>query len=146
VRDKVAGLLLGAVALGYVFAARGFETGFIADPIGPKAFPYAIGMLALVASGALLVRPKAPPRPALDAPARLRALVLAASLALYAVVLDRMGFVLATTLEMAVLVGLFRGSLWKGLLGGLAVSAGFFLVFAYGLSVPLPLGSWFGGR
>ena len=48
----VAGVLCVG-ALGYVWLARGFEAGFIVDPMGPSAFPYAIGTLLLATSAAL---------------------------------------------------------------------------------------------
>ena len=145
-RQKIAALFLGACSVLYLFAARSFETGFIADPIGPRAFPYAIGTLLLASSLALVFTREKEPTARLDSSSRLRALALGTSLALYALVLEPLGFVAATTLEMAALVVLFRGRFLHGLLGGLLLSVGFFLLFAYLLSVPLPLGLGLEGR
>ena len=55
--DRIAGGLLSLIALLYLFEARSFETGFIADPIGPKAFPFVLGAVLVGLSIGLAVRP-----------------------------------------------------------------------------------------
>lgn len=139
-RRKLPAVVLAATAVFYLLEARSFETGFIADPIGPRAFPYGIGTLLLTSSVVLLLVREERSMARLDSSARLRALTLGVSLALYALLLEPLGFMVATTLEMTLLVLLFRGRFLHGLLGALALSALFFFVFAYVLSVPLPLG------
>ena len=48
--DRLAGLVLLLVATFYLFEARRFEAGFIADPIGPRAFPYVLGTILWILS------------------------------------------------------------------------------------------------
>jgi putative tricarboxylic transport membrane protein len=148
VRERVSAIALAVSAGVYLYLARSFETGFIADPIGPKAFPYGIGILAFLSALLLLgAKPKEKREPEpFDGPAVLRALVLTAVLLIYASILETLGFVLATTLAMTALVGLFRGRLVHGLVFGFLLSLLFFSVFTYGLAVPLPFGTVFGGR
>jgi hypothetical protein len=46
---------------------------------------------------------------------------------------------------MTAMVALFRGRILNGLVFGLLIGAGVFLLFGYGLSLPLPLGRLFAG-
>jgi putative tricarboxylic transport membrane protein len=145
-KERVVALVLAVSAAVYLYHARSFETGFIADPIGPKAFPYGIGILTLI-SAVLLLRAKPSETHApVDGPFVLRAVLLSGVLLAYAAVLQTVGFILATTAVMTALVGLFRGRLFQGLVFGLLLSLVFFSVFTYGLAVPLPVGTVFGGR
>lgn len=139
------GASVAALAALYVFEARDFETGFIADPIGPRAFPVGIGVLALLAGLGLFFTGKPEARERMDGPARLRALALAASLFAYTSLLEPIGFIAATTLAMTVLVVLFRGRVLHGVVGGFVTGVAVYFVFGYGLSLPLPLGRIFSG-
>lgn len=131
----VAGVLFIG-ALGYVWLARGFEAGFIADPIGPSAFPYAIGTLLLATSAALGTR-----RPSGEWPRLLwRHGALLAALFVYAAVLDYLGFVVATTMLSTSVVALFSGPTRRGLVVSLLLSVAIFTLFSYVLSIPLPRG------
>lgn len=140
-----AGAILLSFSLLYVVEARGFETGFIADPIGPRAFPVGIGLLGSLVGLALFGLGRAAPVEPLDAPARLRASLLALTLFAYALLLEPLGFILSTLLAMTALVTLFHGRLVNGLLFGLLIGVTFFVLFGYGLSLPLPLGRLFAG-
>lgn len=144
-RFRPEGAVVAVLAVLYVFAAREFRISFIADPIGPRAFPVGIGILALLVGLALFVSREREERTPMDAPARLRASVLAASLLAYAVLLEPLGFIVSTTLETMVLVVLFRGRLLHGFAFGLLTGIALFLLFGYGLSIPLPAGRLFSG-
>jgi putative tricarboxylic transport membrane protein len=138
-------VLLAGTALLYVYEARSFDAGFIADPIGPKAFPYVIGFLALAASALLLREAVEPEVRAIDVPFTLRATLLVLALSGWIWVLDEVGFVLATTVLMGTLVLVFRGPVRPGFAGALLVSAFIYTLFVYAFSIPLPFGSLFGG-
>ncbi len=140
-----AGAILSSFALLYIVAARGFETGFIADPIGPRAFPVGIGLLALLAGLALFLTERGASKEPMDAPARLRASLLGATLFAYALLLEPLGFIVSTLLATTVLVVLFRGRALYGLAFGLVVGVVVFFLFGYGLSLPLPVGRLFAG-
>ena len=144
-RFRPEGAVVAAVALLYLFMAREFRIAFIADPIGPRAFPVGIGILALLAGIALFFSSEGEGEAPLDVFARLRASVLAASLLAYAVLLEPLGFIASTTLETMVLVVLFRGRPLHGLAFGLLTGFALFLLFGYGLSIPLPAGRLFSG-
>jgi putative tricarboxylic transport membrane protein len=131
------------LSLLYVVEARGFETGFIADPIGPRAFPVGIGLLGSLVGVALFFTGRGAPVEPMDAPARLRASLLAMTLFGYALLLEPLGFILSTLLAMTGLVTLFRGRLLIGILFGLLIGVTVFFLFGYGLSLPLPIGRLF---
>jgi putative tricarboxylic transport membrane protein len=137
-------VVVAAVALVYLNEARSFDAGFIADPIGPRAFPFVIGALALAAS-AFLFRQRPEPRELPDGSFVLRAAILVLALTGYVLALDEAGFVLATTLLMTVLVWIFRGRLLPGAAGALLLSFVVYALFVYAFSIPLPFGRLFGG-
>jgi putative tricarboxylic transport membrane protein len=139
------GAILASLALFYLVAAREFETGFIADPIGPRAFPIGIGLLAGLVGVALFFTKEGATAEPMDAPARLRSSLLALVLFAYAFLLEPLGFILSTVLAMTALAGLFRGRVLHGLAFGLLVGVVVFFLFGYALSLPLPVGRLFSG-
>jgi putative tricarboxylic transport membrane protein len=143
VRRNVEGAVLAGVALLYFLQARSFRTGFLADPIGPRAFPFGIGALAfLVGVGIFFAKPLEREAP-LEAPAFLRILVLTVSLLGYALLLEPLGFVLSTTLVTAALVLLFKGRPLEAIAFGFLLGLALYYLFAHPLSLPLPFGRLF---
>ena len=134
--DRLVAGLLFVGALGYVWLARGFEAGFIADPIGPSAFPYVIGTLLLATSVALAAKQPSGGLP----PVSWRHVALVAGLFVYVVVLDRLGFVVATTMLSSAVVALFFGPIRRGVVLSFLLSLSIFVLFVYVLSIPLPWG------
>jgi putative tricarboxylic transport membrane protein len=143
VRRSLEGAVLAGVALLYFLEARSFRTGFIADPIGPRAFPFGIGALAFLAGAAIFFSKRASAEERLEAPALLRMVVLTASLLGYALLLEPLGFVLSTTIAAAVLVILFRGRPLEAVAFGLFLGLSIYFLFVYPLSLPLPFGRLF---
>ena len=41
--DRIFGAFMMVVALGYILNARGIQTSFMSDPVGPRLFPYLVG-------------------------------------------------------------------------------------------------------
>ena len=41
--DRIFGLVMMIVALGYILSATTIRTSFMSDPVGPRIFPYLIG-------------------------------------------------------------------------------------------------------
>ncbi len=155
------GVVVAATAI--ALEATTFDVAFPTDPLGPKAFPVfaavllAIGGLALVRSAradrararatAEAGRPAAgddeaaAPDPDGPEPGTARRIALSTvSFVAYAFLLAPLGFVLATTLEFAVLARLFGGPLGRGAAAGLVFALLLYALFVYGLGLPLPLG------
>jgi putative tricarboxylic transport membrane protein len=143
--DRIAGLVLIALAIWYGLGASRLEAGFGSGPVGPKAFPLilaiALGVIALF----LLIRPDPEPR----WPKRRTwgdfALLIGSFIA-YAYLLAPAGFLLATTVETGFVSQRFGAKPWQALLTGLIASGALYLLFVFALGIPLPLGRWFVGR
>ena len=48
--DRVFGSFMLVVALGYILSARGIETSFMSDPVGPRVFPYMVAGVVILLS------------------------------------------------------------------------------------------------
>lgn len=141
VTDRGAGIVLAAASGTAVIVAQSFRAGFIADPIGPRAFPFGIfGLLALL--GVVLAL-RGTHESAVDSLLLRRAAVLVGSLAAYVVLLSPLGFVVTTTVESALLGVLFGGRPIRCLAASAAMAVSLFLLFVYGFAVPLPIGALF---
>lgn len=128
-------------AAAYFVQAFSFRAGFMADPIGPGAFPVGIGALLLALALVLVVRGSEAPK--LDRPFLVRAAVLLTGLGGFTLALDVVGFVIASTVVMTLTAIVFEGPLVRGLIASFSVSLALFILFVYGFAVPLPMGSLF---
>lgn len=141
--NRVGGLAILTLAVLYGLEARSFNVRFVADPIGPKAFPFIASLLLACVGLYLVVRPglAAGKRP--DGAQAYRMATCGASLVLYALALEPLGFIPATIVEMTLLASLLGAPLKLGVLaaGGFATVA--FFLFDRILDLPLPLGALF---
>ena len=132
--------LLGlVVGVAYTAGATRYPAGTLVSP-GPGLFPLLAGLtIALGAAIALITEARAPstmPEPL--APARARVPILVVALTAYAIVLQGVGFLVASaTLCAVVLVILGRRGPWGAIAIAVALSAGAWVTFRI-LGVPLP--------
>jgi len=139
--DTVAGifgiLLGGAVIIG---AVR-LHLGTPQEP-QPGFFPFVAAVILVVLCGILLVQALCGHRQGMEAFGEMwRPVILIAGLFVYAVVLDVVGYVVATTvLSVVVLRVLDTKTWWKLLVISLALSLGTYLLFDRLLDVSLPEG------
>ncbi len=141
--DRYLGLFLLLLAVGYGLGALGLEAEYLADPLGPRAFPLLLAGVLGVLGLWLLLFPGSDPAPRFPA-WRPQALAVG-SFVLYAYALVPLGFVLATTLEVGFLARLLGAGWSRGLFAGFAFAASLYLIFVFGLGIPLPLGQWWPG-
>jgi len=142
--DRITGVLLLALAVAFGWHARSFRTNFMTDPLGPQAWPIMLAVFLALLSLYLIVRPE---RRA-DWPHSVvlfRQIVLIVALVLYAVVLERLGFLASTVVIVGFMAMLLGARWWQAGLTGVLSSALLFLLFNNLLGLPLPLGSLFGG-
>lgn len=137
--DRIFGGLMLLLAAGYAWTARGFDPGFMSDPLGPQTFPYLLGAVLAITALYLLFRPDAPahwpdPRHLLQ-----MGLIVVVLLA-YAGLLEWLGFLIATTLTVIVLGWRLGASLKTAVLTGLGVSLAVYGLFDMLLELPLPAG------
>jgi putative tricarboxylic transport membrane protein len=137
VSDRIAGLVFLVLAIWYGLTARSFEGGF-GDPLGPARYPeilaVPIGLLSLV----LLFKPDPEPVWPRGLPLARQTVTILVLFA-YAILLEPLGFPLATIIGTAVL-GRILGAAWlPSLASGVITGIGLYLIFDPLLGLPLPL-------
>jgi len=142
--DRIAGVLLLLLSAGYGLEAVRLQADFLADPLGPRAFPLLLAAALAIFSLYLIFKPDPdpnwPPKRVL-----LAQLGMLVSFVIYSYALAPLGFLLATTLEMTWLSRLFGADWRSGFLGGLGLALSLYVIFVFGLGIPLPLGHWWPG-
>lgn len=139
-RARFPGVVLFAAGAAIGLEASTFDVSFLTDPIGPKALPYVVAVVLLLAGVHTALRP----RGGVAWPTRGVVAKLAAATAaflVYPLALPVLGFVLSTTLVVATLSHLYGAAARHGLPAAAALSAGLWLLFVRVLALPLPIGS-----
>lgn len=135
--DRLTGLLIVALAVWYGWMADSFEEGF-GDPVGPSAFPKLLavpmGLFALY----LIVRPDPEPQWP-GGTARYRQLGMIAALVAYPMILEPLGFPIATALGVLVMSLLLSGPRRGAVISAVVVSLGLFVTFDQVLGLHLPM-------
>lgn len=134
--DRIAGLIFLVLSIWYGLTAGNYEASF-GDPLGPAAFPQMLAVPAALFSLYMILRPDPDPEWVGGSPA-VRQLATLAVLIAYALLLEDLGFVLATALGVT-LLGRLLGSGWrKSTISGVVMSVSLFVLFDNLLGLPLP--------
>ena len=137
--DRIFGTLLLILAAVYSWTARGFDPGFMADPLGPQTFPYLLGAALAVTALYLVLRPDPTAHwPSLQRLVEMGLVVLV--LLAYAGLLERLGFLIATTVTVTILGWRLGAALKTAILTGIGVSLVVYGLFDIVLELPLPAG------
>jgi putative tricarboxylic transport membrane protein len=137
--DRITGILLLLLATAFGVEALGFRATFFSDPLGARAFPLAIAGFLIPLSLILTFKPSAGAAwPQVSAWPPL--VVVLVTFVVYALLLEPLGFVIATTLVFAVFAWLYRVKARFGLVTGLIFSAVLYAIFVRGLGLYLPVG------
>jgi putative tricarboxylic transport membrane protein len=149
ITDRVIVVCTIIVAVVYLVATSHIPTLEIGDPLGPKAFPRLLGIGLLIAAGLLFLetwkdRDRQKPQAAGTAARDIRHLwVLAAVVvwtAVYYLVFDKAGYVVASTVYLYALMAWFNRGKWLvNALSAVLFSASSYLLFVK-LDVNLPRG------
>ncbi|KAA2212854.1 tripartite tricarboxylate transporter TctB family protein [Teichococcus oryzae] len=141
--DRIVGVLLALFAGWYSWEAGSYAVDF-GDPMGPAFFPELLapplGLLGLY----LVLRPDPEPEWSTGRYLLSQAATVVVLVA-YALLLQPMGFILATLLMVTCLTAMLGARLPQALGGGAATSLGAFALFDWLLGIPLPPGIAFGG-
>ncbi|QIK41625.1 tripartite tricarboxylate transporter TctB family protein [Pontivivens nitratireducens] len=140
--DRIFGLVALFVALAYIASATQIQTSFLADPVGPRAFPILVGAVAALSALAMIVRPD--PDPAWPTGRTWISLVVAVLVLVgYAYTLKPLGFIVPTAIAAGVLSYQLSPRPVAAAVTGVALSVGLFVLFRYALGlglIPLPKG------
>jgi putative tricarboxylic transport membrane protein len=134
--DRITGLIVVVLALAYFAGATSLEEPFFADPLGPKAFPMGIAIVAAICGLVMIMKPDQEPAwPGLTTLMHIGFAIVA--LILYAYGLKPLGFLLSTALVGAAVSYLIQPNLKTSLFTGVGMSVGLFLLFkfVFGLSL-----------
>lgn len=142
ISDRIFGLVVLLTALAFIASATQVQTSFLADPVGPKAFPIGIGIVAAISGLVMLLKPD--PDPAWPVGKTLFSILFAVVVLIaYAYALKPFGFLIPTAITAAILSYQISPKAMNAVLTGLALSVGLFILFKYALGlglVPLPQG------
>lgn len=132
--DRIFGLVVLVVALGYVLGATQIQTSFLADPVGPRTFPYLIGGIAGLCGVLIILKPDPDPEwPALRTFGALALTIVV--LVGYAYSLKPLGFLIPTAITAGIISYQINPKTRAALLAGVGLSVGLFILFKYGLSL-----------
>lgn len=137
--DRIIGVLLLLFAIWYGYTALNLRTTLLTDPIGPKFFPLFLATLMGLLSFYLLFKPDPDP----EWPSRdewVRIVLITLTFIGYAYLMNPLGFIIATTLEMIALSLIFRGPLWPAVLSSFVFTLALYGLFEIALDLSLPTG------
>lgn len=141
ISDRILGLAGLATAAVVVWQGEQIQESFIQDPLGPRAFPYVVAAVIVIASLAIILRPSSAPQ----WPRGKRLLAVAAAvivLVAYAELLPRAGFVLSTALAAAFLSWQLGARPRSAVIAGVGISVGIYVLFQLVLGLSLARGPW----
>lgn len=144
--DRLIGLFFLLVAVIYAVAAIQIKAGFTSDVLGPRPYPLLLAALLITLCLVKVVAPRPDgvgPRIPRESLPRLAAAV--ASFVVYALLLEPLGFLVATMAETIVLCLLFGASLRQAAVAGASISVALYGLFDLLLDLHLPSGTIFGG-
>lgn len=134
--DRIFGLVVLMLALAYIASATQIQTSFLSDPVGPKAFPIGIGIVAALSALVMIFRPDPDPDWP-DTPTWGSLFVAVAVLILYAFALRPFGFILPTAIAAGILSFQISPSPKAAALAGIGLSLGLFVLFKFALGLGL---------
>ncbi len=132
--DRIFGLITLITAVAYIAAATQIQTNFFSGEYLPKLFPLMIGGVAALCSLTIMFKPDPDP----DWPASKTWISMAIAvlvLAVYAVMLTPLGFILPTIFAAGILSYQISPRLVPAALSGLGLSLGLFVLFKYALGL-----------
>lgn len=134
--DRIFGLVVLMVALAYIASATQIQTSFLSDPVGPRAFPIIIGVVAALCGLILVIRPDPDP----DWPAAktfVSLLIAVLVLVAYAYLLKPLGFLIPTAFAAALLSYQISPHFKPAIFTGLTLSVGLYMLFKFALGLGL---------
>lgn len=140
--DRILGLILLTLACAYGWGAFNFPIAFAGpESVGPATFPKVLALIIGICSLYMLIKPDQQEE-GFKYKALPELLLVIAVLVLYALLLAPLGFILSTSLMVAFLCWRMGVKPLHAGLTGVISSTLVFLLFHFGLALPLPIGPW----
>ncbi|AFL67918.1 tripartite tricarboxylate transporter TctB family protein [Sulfurospirillum barnesii] len=139
--DRLFGVFLLCLGLYVLYGGLTLEVPFSYDPLGPTAFPIALGIVLAILSVFVIAKPKEVHFPNLTT--NLKTILIVVLLFFYQFSFDFLGFLLATALLVFCISKIFKGTTPQALASSVGVSGVVYLIFSVLLEVPLPSGVLF---
>lgn len=127
-KDRIFGLFMIVLALGYILSATNIQTSFMSDPVGPRVFPYLVAGVVILCSLVLVLRPD----PDTEWPGVTVYLKLAFATALliaYALTIRPLGFILPTIVAAGALSYMISPKPATAALSGVTLGFGLYILF-----------------
>ena len=139
--DRILGGACLLLAAFYIFYALQTQIGFMSDPMGPRAFPVAIGIILALAGIYPLLRPDAEPN--WPAAGKVLEIVFAVAVMIaYTYALPEIGFTISTAFAAGILSWRLGAHPAKAAIAGIAIAVGIFVIFRLVLKLSLAVGPW----
>ncbi|HWC01406.1 MAG TPA: tripartite tricarboxylate transporter TctB family protein [Methylomirabilota bacterium] len=145
--DRIVGASAAALGLGTVVLAAGLREGTATGGPGSRFLPILLGVLMMLLGGVIaLGRARTPD----DSPGTAettgsglaRPLAMVGAMGCYALLFERLGFLVATAPVLAFLLAVYGERRWSVVLAlSVFATIATYVVFGLGLKVPLPLGA-----
>lgn len=132
--DRVFGLVVILAALAYIASAFQLQTSFLSDPMGSKAFPIGLGVVAVICGAIMILKPDEEtdwPSPG----AAIKIMISVVVMIAYAYALKPLGFLLPTMLAAGILSYLITARIVFNVCVGVGLSIGLYLLFRYALGL-----------
>ena len=139
--ERIFGVFLLLLSAGGIFIGWDLKAPISYEPVGPRAFPLLVFTLLGICSLGLVLS-KRPATTWAPSPVLLRVGGMFLVVLAYALLFDKLGFVISTAL-MSIPLSRYFGGTWKqSLLAGAGLGVILFLLFDKLLDVALPIGFW----
>ena len=134
--DRIFGLVMIVLALGYILSATGIRSSFMSDPVGPRVFPYMIAGVTIMCAVSMILRPD----PDVEWPLGPMLLKLAIALVLlvgYAMKIKTLGFIIPTIIVSGILSYQISPRPAYAAATGVGLGVGLFVLFKFVLGLGL---------
>lgn len=140
--DRALGLFFLVVGVAYAASAFQIKAGFTSDTLGPRAYPLLLAAVLVGLSLVKVVRPRQGTALAMPDRASLIGIGLAVtSFVFYALLLEPVGFLVSTAVEVAFLCAVYGATWRQALLTGVITSGLLYGLFDLLLDLHLPAGT-----
>lgn len=139
--ERIFGIFLLLVSAAGIYIGWDLKAPISYEPVGPRAFPLLVFTLLGICSLGLMLS-KRPATEWAPSPVLMRVGGMFLVVLAYALLFDKLGFVISTAL-MSIPLSRYFGGTWKqSLLAGAGLGVILFLLFDKLLDVALPIGFW----